>query len=61
MFVAYNLRRLMNIIDINLFTKFLAELVHLFLEKTSVEKTIQTKIKLFVYKTFYNPRFYKAA
>jgi len=61
MFVAYNLRRLLNIIDKKLFKKFLAELVRLFLGKTSVVKTTQTKIKLFVFKTFFNPHFYKAA
>ncbi|MEO7482298.1 MAG: IS1182 family transposase [Ferruginibacter sp.] len=36
MFVAYNLRRLMNIIDKNAFQKFLKELVCLFSQKTSL-------------------------
>ncbi len=33
MFIAYNLRRMMNILDTNLFKKFLAELYFLFCEK----------------------------
>ena len=38
MFVAYNLRRLMNIIDKNVLIKFLRELVYLFLRKATVLK-----------------------
>ena len=41
MFVAYNLRRLMNIIDKNMLTKFLKELVSLFLLKTAFSKAIK--------------------
>ena len=33
MFVAYNLRRIMNILDKNIFKKFLKELGFLFIEK----------------------------
>ena len=40
MFVAYNLRRLMNIIDKNILTKFLKELVPLFFLKTGLVKAI---------------------
>ena len=35
MFTAYNLRRIMNIVDRNLFKKFLEELGFLFFEKTT--------------------------
>lgn len=42
MFVAYNLRRLMNIIGKNSFTKFLKELVALFSRKTGLIKTIRS-------------------
>jgi hypothetical protein len=38
MFVAYNLRRLMNIIDKNRLAKFLQELVALFFPKTGLLK-----------------------
>jgi hypothetical protein len=41
MFVAYNLRRLMNIIDKNLLTRFLKELVPLFFLKTNLLKAIR--------------------
>ena len=40
MFVAFNLRRLMNIIDTNSFKKFLKELLHLFSLKTSLANAI---------------------
>ena len=46
MFVAYNLRRLMNIIDKNMFTKFLKELVALFFPKTSLLKAIRAGLCL---------------
>jgi hypothetical protein len=36
MFTAFNLRRLMNIIDKNLFKKFLSELASLFFDKTAL-------------------------
>jgi len=45
MFVAYNLRRLMNIIDKNMLTKFLKELVSLFLQKTTLLKAIRTVLR----------------
>src|SRR6266705_4760817 len=46
MFVAYNLRRLMNIIDRNTLTKFLQELVLLILRKWSL-------LKCFIFKLLY--------
>ena len=60
MFVAYNLRRLMNIIDKNVFKKFLADLVALFLPKTTVLKVFKAEIKhrvldLIFASHFYNP------
>jgi len=45
MFVAYNLRRLMNIIDKNSFQKFLKELVLLFFTETAFLKTIRAFLK----------------
>jgi hypothetical protein len=45
MFVAYNLRRLINIIDMNLFKKFLAELVMLLCLKTAFLKVIKAAIQ----------------
>jgi len=44
MFTAYNLRRLMNIIDKNLFKKFLKELVSVFSEIFVAPKAIRFKI-----------------
>lgn len=44
MFIAYNLRRLMNIVDKNAFKKFLQELVLLFFIKTGLSKAIRTII-----------------
>lgn len=61
MFVAYNLRRLINIIDKDLFKKFLAELVLLFLPKTLLVKVFRAKIKHGVLNSFYTMPFYKAA
>ena len=46
MFVAYNLRRLMNIIDKNMLTKFLKELVALFFQKSSPSKAIRKILRL---------------
>jgi hypothetical protein len=46
MFVAYNLRRLMNIIDTHRLTKFLKELVALFFPKTGLLKRIRTVLCL---------------
>ena len=56
MFVAYNLRRLMNIIDRNLLTKFLKELVFLFFKKMLLLKRIISKISTrFSEQSFANP------
>ncbi len=60
MFVAYNLRRLINIIDKNLFKRFLAELVMLLLLKTTALKVFKAEIKhrilsLLSTTNFYNP------
>lgn len=61
MFTAYNLRRMINIIDKNVFTKFLQELSSLFLEKKRLLKAIQTKIIQFVFTKPYIQWFCKAA
>lgn len=45
MFVAYNLRRLINIIDKNSFKKFLQELAFLFFGKKRLLKSFKAKIK----------------
>lgn len=45
MFIAFNLRRLMNIIDKNSFKKFLKELVLLFFVKTGFAKAITTVLR----------------
>jgi len=45
-FVAYNLRRLINIIDKSLFKRFLAELVTLLILKTTVLKAFKAEIYL---------------
>jgi transposase len=45
MFVAYNLRRLMNIIDKNMLTKFLKELAPLFFPKPALLKAITTILR----------------
>jgi hypothetical protein len=60
MFVAYNLRRLINIIDKNLFKKFLAELAMLLSVKTAVLKVFNAEIKhrvlnLLCTRFFYTP------
>jgi len=52
MFIAYNLRRLMNIIDKTLLTKFLKELVFLFFEIIASEKAIISKIHRLIFYTF---------
>ena len=52
MFVAYNLRRLMNIIDKTLLTKFLKELVFLFFEIIASVKAIISKIHRLIFYTF---------
>jgi transposase len=53
MFVAYNLRRLMNIIDKNTFKKFLSELALLLTAKKTLSKAYKAKIKLLIYKIFH--------
>jgi transposase len=61
MFIAYNLRRLMNIIDKNLLTKFLQELAFSFFEiLTSVKAIIFTIRHSFFIQSF-SKSFYKAA
>jgi hypothetical protein len=52
MFVAYNLRRIMNIVDRIILTKFLQELAFLFLKK-------KASIKSFIFKI--RPSFFKAS
>ena len=52
MFIAYNLRRLMNIIDKTLLTKFLKELVFLFSKIIASVKAITFKIQRFIFYTF---------
>lgn len=49
MFIAYNLRRLMNIIDKNLLTKFLLELAFLFSEILASVKAFRSKLSRFVF------------
>jgi hypothetical protein len=52
MFVAYNLRRLMNIVDKTVLTKFLQELVISFLEILASAEAIIFKIRrIFFYTT----------
>jgi transposase len=51
MFIAYNLRRLMNIIDKNLLTKFLQELVLLFSKILTYVKAIIFKIRHSIFYT----------
>jgi transposase len=46
MLIAYNLRRLMNILDKNMLTKFLKELVALFSPKTGLLKAIRTVLSI---------------
>lgn len=57
MFTAYNLRRLINIIDKKLFTKFLQELYLLFFAKMILLRAIKSTIAPFVFKAFYKPCF----
>ncbi len=51
MMLAYNLRRLMNIIDKDQFTKFLQELVFSFFELLASVKAIIFKIRRFIFYT----------
>ena len=50
MFIAYNLRRLMNIIDKTTFTKFLQGLVSLFFQSSATIKAIIFKISQIIFK-----------
>jgi hypothetical protein len=61
MFVAYNLRRLINIISKNLFKKFLAELAFIFLEIIDVLKSFKAKMRKGIFNIFYSNHFYTAA
>jgi hypothetical protein len=54
MFTAFNLRRLMNIIDKNAFKKFLSELASLFYSKTAFIEVIFSPITAILFSaTFY--------
>ena len=61
MFTAYNLRRLINIIDKNLLKKFLRNLCLLFFIEMTLLKVIKTTLKHFLLKFSYQPCFCKAA
>ena len=61
MFVAYNLRRLINIIDKNKFKKFLEELWFLFSDKMRVLEAIKTKLAHLIFIPVYSRHFYKAS
>jgi len=61
MFVAYNIRRLMNIIGKDQLKKFLAELVLLFLIPGTLLKTFSAINKLCIFSGKYIKQFYKAA
>jgi len=56
MFIALNLRRLMNILDKNVLTKFLRELATLFIAKTLLTKAFLTHLSHTIFQTiFYSP------
>lgn len=57
MFTALNLRRLINIIDKNLFKKFLAKLASLFLPKRFYLKHFLTHLSHPAFQTLFRPRF----
>jgi hypothetical protein len=61
MFVAYNLRRLMNIIDKNLLTKFLQELAFSFFEILTSVKAIIFRIRYSFFIQPFSQTFYKPA
>jgi hypothetical protein len=61
MFVAYNLRRLMNIIDKNAFMKFLQELMLLLKRKTTPVKLIIFKMPDFFFATHFRQVFLYAS
>ena len=57
MFTAFNLRRLINIIDKNLFKQFLKELASLFFAKTVLPKTFLSHLSNFIFQTIFTSRF----
>ena len=57
MFTAFNLRRLMNIIDKNLFKEFLRELASLFIAKTVLAKAFLTHLSHTIFQTIFDSRF----
>jgi transposase len=61
MFVAYNLRRIMNILDKNILKKFLKELCFLFFEKTTSTKTIRFNRLMPVFTVTKSTHFLKVA
>ena len=61
MFIAYNLRRLMNIIDKGMFTKFLQDLALLFLRKLAPVKCFIAKIRHPFFVTTFTKVFLTAA
>jgi transposase len=58
MLIAYNLRRLMNILDKNMLTKLLKELVSLFFPKTGLLKAIRTVLSIQTIAAVNKLRFY---
>ena len=57
MFTAFNLRRLINIIDKNLFKQFLGELASLFLSKTVLLKAFSSQLSNFIFQTVFTSHF----
>lgn len=57
MFTAFNLRRLINIIDINLFKQFLKELASLFSCKNSITKSILISFRQLCFSNYFTSRF----
>lgn len=51
MFIAYNLRRMLNLLDKEVFKKFLSELCYLFFEKSASIKAITFKIRPMIFYT----------
>lgn len=61
MFTAYNLRRLFNIIDQNVFKKFLKELVHLFFNKSTYTNLFISKMRHRFSNAIFNIHFFRLA
>ncbi|MEZ5046584.1 MAG: transposase [Chitinophagaceae bacterium] len=61
MFTAYNLRRLFNIIDQNVFKKFLKELVYLVFKISTSTKSFFFKMRLHFSNQLFNFHFFKLA